>query len=102
MFDNPVGVAVDDQGNVLIADSYNSRIQWFSSEGQFLRQAPVSCWGGQGHLEPYLEIDSKGRIWTTDSRNNTVLVLDRDGNEIKSIDSNRFSRANAHRGANES
>jgi len=35
-FDNPTGIAVDAQGNVYVADTYNARIQKFDSNGTFL------------------------------------------------------------------
>ena len=35
-FNNPHGVAVDGEGNILVADCCNNRIQKFTSEGQFL------------------------------------------------------------------
>ena len=35
-FEYPTGVAVDADGNILVADCYNHRIQKFSADGQFL------------------------------------------------------------------
>ena len=35
-FLDPKGVAVDDEGNILVADSSNHRIQKFTNDGQFL------------------------------------------------------------------
>ena len=42
---NPREVAVDGEGNILVADSRNHRIQRFTSEGQFLGTE------GSGHLQ---------------------------------------------------
>lgn len=35
-FQQADGVAVDGEGNILVADSYSHRIQKFTAEGQFL------------------------------------------------------------------
>ena len=35
-FDRPCGVTVDGEGNILVADTFNHRIQKFTAEGQFL------------------------------------------------------------------
>ena len=42
-FLRPVGVAVDPEGSVFVADYYNHRIQKFDSEGSF-----VMTWGSEG------------------------------------------------------
>lgn len=42
-FYHPTGVAVDASGNVIVADSFKSRIQVFDSNGIFLRK-----WGSPG------------------------------------------------------
>jgi DNA-binding beta-propeller fold protein YncE len=42
-FDKPMGIWIDKDGYVYIADSGNNRIQKFDSKGQF-----VSAWGGTG------------------------------------------------------
>ena len=35
-FNGPRGVAVDDEGNILVVDAGNNRIQKFKSDGQFV------------------------------------------------------------------
>jgi len=89
-FDRPVGCAVDPQGRVLVADAYNFRIQWFGQDGTYLKEAPVSCWRGEGHLEPYLDLDDQGRIWATDSRNGLVLALSQDGQVLTRLGEGQF------------
>jgi hypothetical protein len=43
----PGGIAVDEFGNVYVADYGNDRVQKFTSDGQFLVQ-----WGGRCNLSP--------------------------------------------------
>ena len=42
-FNNPTGLAVDGAGNVYVADSFNSRVQKFDGDGDYLGQ-----WGYSG------------------------------------------------------
>ena len=44
-FNQPAGIAIDQEGNVYVADTANNRIQVFSSNGTF-----ISRWGGYGVL----------------------------------------------------
>ena len=36
MFTRPNGVAVDEEGNIIVADSRNDRVQVFTSSGRFI------------------------------------------------------------------
>jgi uncharacterized protein (TIGR03663 family) len=56
-FNEPWGVAVDPEGRVYVADTWNHRIQVFDQTGQFLGQ-----WG-EGRLVD-AEIDTRGRAGT--------------------------------------
>ena len=42
-FDYPHGIAIDDEGNVYVADAYNDRIQKFDANGAF-----ITKWGTSG------------------------------------------------------
>ena len=75
-------VAADEQGNVYIADTYNSRIQKFTSDGQF-----VSLWGKHSgtddglFLQPVdVAVDKQGNIYVLDQLRHDIQTFDGDGN----------------------
>jgi len=72
-FNWPYGIALDSSGNVYVADTYNHRVQKFTSSGHF-----VTKWGSQGSgdgqfNEPYgIALDSSGNVYVADQRNHRV------------------------------
>jgi DNA-binding beta-propeller fold protein YncE len=82
-FDLPTGIAVDGNGNVLVADTNNGRIEKFSPTGTFL-----SIMGnkgtGQGQLAGPngIAIDRAGNIYVADAGNHHVQKLAPDGTLI--------------------
>jgi peptidylamidoglycolate lyase len=67
-FNGPTAVVVQDNGNIVVADGYwNSRLVWFSPDGEFIKS--VGHWG-RGPAEfntPHaLAQDSKGRLLVAD------------------------------------
>jgi uncharacterized protein (TIGR03663 family) len=80
-FIKPVGLAVDSDGNLYVADSGNHRVQKFDSEGGFM--AEVGSLGeGEGEFnEPWgVTVDSEGNLYVADTWNNRVQKFDRDLN----------------------
>jgi DNA-binding beta-propeller fold protein YncE len=73
---DPIGLDIDGNGDVWVADFGNDRVQKFSPDGTFL-----TTWGefgvkeGQFHWLTDVAIDSKGRIYVTDWKNNRVQVF---------------------------
>jgi DNA-binding beta-propeller fold protein YncE len=69
-FEVPTGVAVDASGYVYVVDSYNNRIQKFTSTGTYLTQ-----WGtpgsGNGQFSfPYgVAVDASGNVYVADTGN---------------------------------
>lgn len=83
-FDQPKGLAIDDEGNVYVADRANYRIQVFDLQGRFLRK-----WGtsgsrdGQFYWPCALAIDGEGNVYVVDWHNNRIQVFDPQGRFLR-------------------
>ena len=74
-FTCPLGVALDNAGNVYVADTGNNRIQKFTFEGDFLA-AWASFVPGNGGFWPYgLTVDGRGNLYVADMDSSRVLVF---------------------------
>jgi len=73
-------IAVDDQGNIFVADTENHRIQKFNSKGEYLTQ-----WGKQGKAdgelsEPYgIAVDSQGNVYVSELTTKRIQKFDNNG-----------------------
>src|SRR5919106_5925920 len=83
-FNQPKGIAVDQEGNVYVADTANNRIQVFSSNGTF-----ISKWGEYGAGDGMLvspegiAIDPlSGNVYVADTGNNRIQVFSSNGTFI--------------------
>jgi DNA-binding beta-propeller fold protein YncE len=67
-FNGPTAVVVQPNGNIVVSDGYwNSRLVWFSPEGEFLKS--VGTWGcgpGQFNTPHALAQDAQGRLLVAD------------------------------------
>jgi DNA-binding beta-propeller fold protein YncE len=79
-FDLPTGIAVDRNGNFLVADSNNGRIEKFAPTGTFLDIIGTKG-SGQGQLGAPngIAVDSTGNIYVADASNHRVEKLSADG-----------------------
>lgn len=79
-FDSPTGIAVDRDGNVLVADTNNGRIQKLSPTGTFLGTLGSKGTGhGQLGNPNGLAIDGTGNIYVAEASNGRVQKLAPDG-----------------------
>jgi DNA-binding beta-propeller fold protein YncE len=82
-FDSPTGIAVDGNGNILVADTGNGRIEKFSPTGTFLSTIGTKG-AGHGQLrDPNgIAIDRAGNIYVAETGNHRVQKLAPDGTFI--------------------
>ena len=79
-FDSPTGIAVDGSGNVLVADTNNSRIEKFSATGTVLGILGTKGTGhGQLRNPNGIAVDQMGNIYVADGSNHCVQKLAPDG-----------------------
>jgi sugar lactone lactonase YvrE len=87
-FNGPVGVAVDAQGNILVADTYNDRIRKISTDGQVSTVAGAGRPGfADGDRATSLfdtpcgiVVDSQGSLIVADTGNDRIRKITPDGN----------------------
>ncbi len=86
-FNQPWGIAIDQEGFVYVADTWNHRIQKFTAEGQFVTQwgyfgqaeTPTAFWGPRD-----IAIDQENRVYISDTGNKRIVVFDSEGNYLTS------------------
>jgi ferredoxin len=86
MFNVPVGIAIDQQDRVYVADTHNCRVQVFDRDGVFLR-----AWGECGDLDGQLNcpqgiaISPAGDVFVADTFNNRIQQFTADGEWIATM-----------------
>ncbi len=79
-FDSPTGIAVDQSGNVLVADTNNGRIEKFSATGTLLGIFGTKGTGrGQLRTPNGIAVDGMGNVYVADGSNHRVQKLAFDG-----------------------
>ncbi|WP_337983497.1 cadherin-like beta sandwich domain-containing protein [Lysinibacillus sp. C5.1] len=84
-FKYPRGIAIDDTGNVYVADSVNNRIQKFTADGTYIAQF------GQMGYPADIALDKAGNMYITNTFSNRVKKLGSDGTDLSYGWKNKFS-----------
>ena len=78
-FSFPTSLTFDREGNLLVVDQINARIQYFDGEGGFLDQFGALGTGFGNFARPKdVAVDSNGLIYVTDNAFNNVQLFDTD------------------------
>lgn len=79
-FSKPAGVAVDQDGNVYVSDTWNNRIEVFDADGQFIRAFGKAGDGPGYFARPKgIAIDGDGHLWVADAVQNRIQVFTPEG-----------------------
>jgi len=78
-FARPSGMAVDQDGNLYVADTLNNRIEVFDADGQFIRTFGKAGDGPGYFSRPKgVAIDGDGHIWVVDGAQDRVQVFNQE------------------------
>ena len=76
-FEEPVGIDIDGEGNIYVADTWNHRIQKFDPNFTPLLQWDVKGWDTESVVnKPYLAVDDQGRVIISDPEGYRLIAYD--------------------------
>lgn len=79
-FSKPTNVAVDQDGNLYVADTYNNRVEIFDADGNFIRQFGKSGDRPGSFARPKgIAVDADGHIWVADAVQDRVQCFSQEG-----------------------
>jgi DNA-binding beta-propeller fold protein YncE len=83
-FDEPVGISIDPEGMLYVADTWNQRIQVFTpgEDGAYspLTSWDVVAWYGQTlDNKPYIDVDDAGNLYAADPEGYRILKFTTEG-----------------------
>ncbi len=79
-FAKPTGLAVDRDGNLYVADTWNNRIEIFDADGKLINIFGKAGDGPADFSRPKgVAIDSDGHIWVADGMQDRVKVFNKEG-----------------------
>jgi DNA-binding beta-propeller fold protein YncE len=79
-FEYPHGIAINNAGNIYVADTNNSRVQKFDSNGTFITKwGTIGSGNGQFNWPAMIAFDNAGSVYVIDERNNRIQKFDSNG-----------------------
>ena len=91
---SPRGVVVDQQGNYVVADLCNHRIQIFNYNGQFVRKFGSEGEGnGQVKYPTSVGLLSNGNIIVSENGGHRLQIFDSQGNFVRIVGAGQESLA---------
>jgi streptogramin lyase len=88
----PLGMAVDKEGNVWVADSANNRVEEFNAKGEYVFKFGTSGTGnGQLNAPSDVAITSGGDLWVVDAGNDRVQKFNTEGKYLTQFGSSGTS-----------
>ena len=81
-FYHPQQIAVDDERNIYVADTGNSRIQKFTYDGQFLSSWELPVFDNGEKQSPVGIAIYENNVYVVDEQQHTIQKFDNDGNFI--------------------
>jgi sugar lactone lactonase YvrE len=84
-FNEPVGIAIADDGTIFVTDVFNGRVVVLDSEGRFQSSFPVEGWGVEAEDKAYVEALRDGRIAVSLPARGEVRVYSADGTLLGTI-----------------
>jgi streptogramin lyase len=84
----PWGTAVNSEGQILVVDSANNRVEKFSAEGAYVSSFGTAGSGNGQLKEPQgIALDSAGNVWVADTGNNRIEEFSSAGVFVKTVGS---------------
>ena len=79
-FSKPTNVAVDQDGNLYVADTWNNRVEIFDADGNFIREFGKHG-DGPGHFArpKGIAVDADGHVWVADAVQDRVQCFTPEG-----------------------
>ena len=82
----PAGLVCESNGNIIVVDSGNDRLQVFTPEGKFWRSVGTAAAATANSARPWgITLDKDSNIWVADWKNHRVQKWSPGGKYLKSI-----------------
>jgi DNA-binding beta-propeller fold protein YncE len=79
-FSHPTNLALDKDGNLYVADTFNNRVEIFDADGNFIREFGKAGDGPGYFARPKgIAIDADGHVWVADAIQDRVQVFTPEG-----------------------